>query len=71
VLSHELTNVQEVPGIFSRASLWATNESPADNTISEDRAKTITTREPEREGLLWRSRPTSATPSITEKSCTS
>jgi mannose-6-phosphate isomerase-like protein (cupin superfamily) len=54
VLSDALTNVQEVPGIFWRASLWATNESPADNTISEDRAKTITTREPEREGLIFR-----------------
>ena len=54
VLEDELVNVQEVPKIFWRSTLWATNEEPADNTISGDRAAAVDTREPQGGGLIFR-----------------
>jgi quercetin dioxygenase-like cupin family protein len=54
VLSDEATNVQEKPGFFYRATLWGTKETPVDNTIAEDRALDITTREPFPGGMLFR-----------------
>jgi quercetin dioxygenase-like cupin family protein len=54
VLMREATNVQENPGIFYRATLWGTKEVPVDNTIEEDRALDIATREPFPGGMLFR-----------------
>jgi mannose-6-phosphate isomerase-like protein (cupin superfamily) len=54
VLVDDVTNVQEAPGIYWRATLWATTENPADNTIDGDRAEQVTTREPETAGLIFR-----------------
>src|SRR2546429_5036743 len=54
VLMQEATNVQENPGIFYRATLWGTKETPVDNTITTDRALEITTREPFPGGMLFR-----------------
>jgi hypothetical protein len=71
VLADTLTNVQEVPDIFWRATLWGTTESPADNTIDGDRAQQVSTREPDGAGLISarsRSRPTSKIRTSTAKS---
>jgi hypothetical protein len=40
VLQQGLTNVQSHEGFFWRATLWATRETPADNSIDGDRALT-------------------------------
>ena len=54
VLMQEATNVQENPGIFYRATLWGTKETPVDNTIATDRALDVATREPFSGGMLFR-----------------
>lgn len=54
VLMQEATNVQENPGIFYRATLWGTRETPVDNSIDTDRALEVKTREPFRNGMLFR-----------------
>ena len=40
VLQSGLTNVQSQEGFFWRATLWATQETPVDNTIAGDRSQT-------------------------------
>jgi quercetin dioxygenase-like cupin family protein len=54
VLETEATNVQERPGFFWRATLWATEETPADNTLLGDRSTIVETREPLSNGMLFR-----------------
>ena len=54
VLMEEAENVQENPGIFYRATLWGTREVPVDNSITDDRANEIKTREPFPGGMLFR-----------------
>jgi len=54
VLMQEATNVQENPGIFWRATLWGTKETPVDNSITVDRALDVKTREPHPGGMLFR-----------------
>jgi hypothetical protein len=54
VLATEPTNVQSKVGFFWRATLWATEESPADNTVEGDRATEVSTREPAPNGLIYR-----------------
>ncbi|SRR5258708_1518968 len=54
ILINEVTNQQEDPGIFYRATLWSTKEVPVDNTITTDRALDVNTREPFPEGMLCR-----------------
>jgi quercetin dioxygenase-like cupin family protein len=54
VLMQEATNVQENPGIFYRATLWGTRETPVDNTIDTDRSLEVKTREPFPGGMLFR-----------------
>lgn len=54
VLMDEATNVQENPGIFYRATLWGTRETPVDNTIVGDRSTEIKTREPFPNGMVFR-----------------
>jgi mannose-6-phosphate isomerase-like protein (cupin superfamily) len=40
VLQHGLTNVQSREGFYWRATLWATQETPVDNSIDGDRSQT-------------------------------
>src|SRR5258707_15699152 len=40
VLERGLTNVQSREGFYWRATLWATQETPVDNTIEGDRSQT-------------------------------
>jgi quercetin dioxygenase-like cupin family protein len=54
VLETDATNVQEKPGFFWRATLWATEESPSDNRVLGDRSSAIETREPPAGGMLYR-----------------
>ena len=57
VLQHGLTNVQSREGFYWRATLWATEESPVDNTIDGDRSQTPglgARREPFANGLICR-----------------
>jgi quercetin dioxygenase-like cupin family protein len=54
VLAAEPTNVQSQEGFFWRATLWATEELPADNQIEGDRSAGVTTREPPPNGLIFR-----------------
>jgi quercetin dioxygenase-like cupin family protein len=54
VLDSTISNVQEKEGYFWRATLWATAESPADNSIDGDRSLIGPRREPLPNGLLCR-----------------
>ncbi|MEV7340075.1 cupin domain-containing protein [Streptomyces sp. NPDC093544] len=54
VLDDKLGNVQEREGYFWRATLWATAETPADNSIEGDRSLVGPRREPLPNGLLCR-----------------
>ena len=54
VLHGDSTNEQQVPGIFWRSTLWATDELPVDNSIKGDRAAGVIQREPEGNGLIFR-----------------
>src|ERR1700733_11065274 len=57
VLQQGLTNVQSHEGFFWRATLWATQETPVDNTIDGDRSQTPglgARREPLANGFICR-----------------
>jgi quercetin dioxygenase-like cupin family protein len=57
VLQQGLTNVQSHEGFFWRATLWATQETPVDNTIEGDRSQTPglgAQREPFPNGFICR-----------------
>jgi mannose-6-phosphate isomerase-like protein (cupin superfamily) len=57
VLQRGLTNVQSREGFFWRATLWATQETPVDNTIDGDRSQTPglgAQREPFPNGFICR-----------------
>jgi len=57
VLLQGLTNVQSQEGFFWRATLWATQETPVDNTIDGDRSQTPglgAQREPLANGFICR-----------------
>ncbi|WP_263264110.1 cupin domain-containing protein [Pseudomonas sp. RIT-PI-S] len=54
VLMEEANNVQEQEGIFYRATLWSTKETPVDNRIEGDRGDDTMTREPFAGGMLFR-----------------
>ena len=48
------TMEKEEPGVFYRIDVWATAETPVDNSIEEDRALTSLTREPKPCGATFR-----------------
>ena len=52
--SSEATMVKEEPGVFYRVDLWATAETPVDNSIETDRALGSQTREPKPGGATFR-----------------
>src|SRR6202022_966487 len=54
VLHGDSTNEQQVPGIFWRSTLWATEELPVDNSLTGDRALGVIRREPTGDGLIFR-----------------
>jgi mannose-6-phosphate isomerase-like protein (cupin superfamily) len=54
VILRDSPNHHEVAGLYWSATLWATNELPADNTIPGDRADDVTRREPAGNGLIFR-----------------
>src|SRR6201991_4012893 len=57
VLQQGLTNVQSHEGFFWRATLWATQETPVDNTIDGDRSQSPglgAQREPFSNGFVCR-----------------
>jgi quercetin dioxygenase-like cupin family protein len=54
VIHGDSTNEQQVPGIFWRSTLWATEELPVDNSLKGDRAAGVIQREPEADGLIFR-----------------
>lgn len=54
VLMDEASNVQEQAGIFYRATLWSTRETPVNNEIEGDRGNETMTREPFPGGMLFR-----------------
>jgi mannose-6-phosphate isomerase-like protein (cupin superfamily) len=57
VLQRGLTNVQSQEGFFWRATLWATQETPVDNSIEGDRSQTPglgAQREPFPNGVICR-----------------
>jgi hypothetical protein len=54
VLANEAANVQSHDGYYWRATLWATQEFPPDNTIDGDRSLELKTREPFPDGLIYR-----------------
>jgi quercetin dioxygenase-like cupin family protein len=54
VLETEQTNIQSKEGYFWRATLWGTQETPADNTVEGDRSLAVKTREPFPSGMLCR-----------------
>jgi hypothetical protein len=59
VLLRGLTNVQSHEGFFWRATLWATQETPVDNTIAGDRSQADglgASREPFPNGMIRRRR---------------
>ena len=56
VLQRGLANVQSQEGLYWSATLWATAESPVDNTIADDRSQTpgLEGLEPFPNGLICR-----------------
>ena len=46
--------VKEEPGTFYRVDLWATAETPVDNSLEDDRALSSLTREPAANGATFR-----------------
>jgi quercetin dioxygenase-like cupin family protein len=56
VLQRGLANVQSQEGTYWSATLWATEESPVDNTIADDRSQTpgLEGLEPFPNGLICR-----------------
>ena len=74
VLHGDSTNEQQVPGVFWRSTLWATDELPVDNSLRGDRAVGVIQREPEGDGLIFRALEilrTSTTGRNTSRSCRS
>ncbi|MEQ1811301.1 MAG: cupin domain-containing protein [Terricaulis sp.] len=54
VVHHETPNIQTVPNVFWRSTLWAVDELPVDNGIKGDRGLDVTSREPEGNGVIFR-----------------
>lgn len=54
VVHRDTDNIQTVPGIFWRSTLWGVNELPVDNSIAGDRGHDLTAREPDGNGVIFR-----------------
>jgi len=54
VIYRDTDNIQTVPGMFWRSTLWGVEELPVDNTIPGDRGSTIVSREPDKPGVIFR-----------------
>jgi mannose-6-phosphate isomerase-like protein (cupin superfamily) len=54
VLHRNTDNIQTVPGMFWRTTLWGVDELPVDNSIGGDRGASVVSREPAGEGVIFR-----------------
>lgn len=54
VLYRDTGNIQQVPNVFWRSTLWAADELPANNTVAGDRGVNVVAREPEGSGVIFR-----------------
>jgi mannose-6-phosphate isomerase-like protein (cupin superfamily) len=54
VVHRDTANIQTVPGIFWRSTLWGVTELPVDNSIPGDRGSDVTAREPDGDGVIFR-----------------
>lgn len=54
VLYRDTENIQQVPGIFWRSTLWGVDELPVDNSKPGDRGNTVVAREPDKPGVIFR-----------------
>ena len=54
VIRRDTDNIQTVPGIFWRSTLWGTTELPVNNSVPGDRGRDVTAREPEGNGVIFR-----------------
>src|SRR5260370_8728455 len=67
VLDTEQANIQSKEGFFCRATLWGTQEAPADNSVEGDRSLDVKTREPFPAGMLCRALEILAAPKDTKE----
>jgi mannose-6-phosphate isomerase-like protein (cupin superfamily) len=67
VILRDSPNHQEVPGMFWRSTLWATTELPVDNQVPGDRSVDVVIREPEGNGLIFRTLELPPDPKDTKK----
>ena len=71
VLQRGLTNVQSREGFFWRATLWATQETPVDNSVEGDRSRprvwahNVNPSPTDSSAAHWKSRLTIPTPTNT------
>lgn len=54
VIFRDTDNIQSVPGVFWRSTLWAVDELPVDNSIGGDRGNKQVAREPAGVGVIFR-----------------
>lgn len=54
VLHRGTDNIQQVPNVFWRSTLWAADELPVNNTVAGDRGADVVAREPEGSGVIFR-----------------
>lgn len=54
VLFGNTPNIQTVPGVFWRSTLWAASELPVDNSVGGNRGVDVTAREPDGDGVIFR-----------------
>ena len=54
VIHRNTDNIQQVPNVFWRSTLWAADELPVDNSICSDRGATVVAREPQGSGVIFR-----------------
>jgi mannose-6-phosphate isomerase-like protein (cupin superfamily) len=54
VIYRNTDNIQAVPGVFWRSTLWGVNELPVDNSVTGDRGATLVSREPDGDGVIFR-----------------
>jgi mannose-6-phosphate isomerase-like protein (cupin superfamily) len=54
VVHRDTDNIQTVPGVFWRSTLWGVDELPVDNGIAGDRGSTNVARTPDGNGVIFR-----------------
>ena len=54
VVHRDTDNIQTIPGVFWRSTLWGVDELPVDNSIAGDRGRKVVSREPDGDGVIFR-----------------